>query len=101
MEQAVRAARLADQIRDYLAEWAARDMPGSFFSITQVTLHTDLSVATAWIDVLRPEEGDTVMRSLEQHLPAYQRRLGRALRRRLVPRLHIRKDDQATLEIGQ
>ena len=97
MVKAVKAAQLADQIRVYLAQWSAQDLFGLFFSITQVTLQTDMQSATAWVDVLRPEDEAKVMRELARNLPTYQRKLQHTLQRRNVPKIGFTIDRQEEL----
>jgi len=92
--KAVKAAQLADQIRDYLAAWTAQDFLGYFFSVTQITLKPDLSVAIVWIDILRPEESKLIMRKLNQRVSVYQHSLQRSLQRRMIPHLEFRLDDR-------
>ena len=97
MVKAVKAAQLADQIRDYLAQWSSQDLFGYFFSITQVTLQLDMQSATAWVDVLQPEHTAKVMRELTRRMPTYQHRLQQVLQRRNIPRLTFKIDEQEEL----
>ena len=97
MVKAVKAAQLADPLRDYLAQWSAQDLFGLFFSLTQVTLEPDMQSAVVWVDVLQPDQAAKVMRELSRHLPDYQRRLQRSLQRRNVPRISFKLDDRESL----
>jgi ribosome-binding factor A len=94
MVQAIKAAQLADQLRDYLAQWTAKDLAGYFFTITYVTLSPDLQRATAWVDVLRPDDTRVVLRRLEKEAPGYQRQLSRTLRRQNIPTIHFALDNR-------
>ena len=98
MVQAIKAAQLADQLRDYLATWTTQDLAGYLFTITQVTLSTDLRQATAWVDILQEKDKTVVMQQLEKKKKTYQNKLHQHLKRHIIPVLHFRYDDQVQLE---
>lgn len=81
----VRATQLADQIRDYLAQWIARDNPGSFVVVTDVTLSEDMQRATVWIS--SPSNEVTVFTHVLNSSKRYQHLLTQNLKRFRVPRL--------------
>ena len=97
MVKAIKAAQLADQIRDYLAQWSSEDLFVLFYSITQVTLETDMLSATIWVDVLRPEDETKVMRELTHRQGEYQHKLQRVLQRRTIPRITFKLDEGESL----
>lgn len=92
----IKAARLADQIRDYLATWTHQDFPQSFLSITQVTLEPDYSRATAWVELLNPTD-KTAFQKLIKRQGEYQAKLYRALGKISCPRLVFKLDDRPDL----
>lgn len=89
-EAHVRAAQLADQIRDYLAAWTARVQPGSFVSVTGVTLTPNLKVATVWVRVIGNEQA--ALQALEKQRRSYQHRLVTTLPRFKVPAISFALD---------
>jgi ribosome-binding factor A len=99
MQKGIQAARLADQIRDYLAHWSQADLPGYFFSITQVTFSPSLQDATIWLDILDVTTADRVVSGFNRLLPGYQRRLHQALQKRALPRLHISLESTPLLDM--
>ena len=98
MVKEIKSAQLADQIRDYLAQWTARDYPGWFVSVSQVTLRPDLQEAIVWITVLEEEGGHPILEMLRQQTGAYQKQLNRSIKRRFVPKLIFRLDDRVSIE---
>lgn len=97
MVKAIKAAQLADQIRDSLAEWTSRDLPGYFFSITQVTLTPDLTRATVWVDSLVAKEQSNIINKLNKNVYSYQKELGKKLRRKYVPKISFVPDEREAL----
>ena len=93
MVKAIKAAQLADQIRDYLSLWTTTDLRGYFFSITQVTLSNDLQFATVWVDVLSKEQEKMIMANLDRRLKIYQSKLVHEMQKRVIPYLKFRIDD--------
>lgn len=91
-QPAIRAAQLADQIRDFLAEKVARDFTGYLITITQVTLSPDLQKATVWVTSYVPEEKELILNRLRKEGSRYQRELHRSLRRHHGPKLHFQSD---------
>lgn len=83
----IRAAQLADQMRDYLAEWIARDFPGYLISVSQVTLRADLHVANVWLTFFSVADEVAVLAAIRRHARQYQRDLGARVSRHRLPRL--------------
>ena len=75
MEKGIKAARIVDQVRDYIAEWTHEDLVGYIFSITQVTLSTDMRLATAWVEVYDEKDQQKVLNFLKKNQGKYQRQL--------------------------
>ena len=96
--KAVKAAQLADQVRDYIAQWSAQDMPGYLFCVTQVTLSTDLQHAILWVDILQREKQRQILAELGRLAPKYQQRLHREIQRQHLPQISFRLDDRSQVE---
>ena len=97
MVKAIKAAQLADQLRDYIASWSIQDLAGYLFSITQVTLSPDLFNATVWVDVLNPADEKKILRLLNLRLTTYQRKLRQSLQRQVVPKIYFKLDNGAEI----
>jgi len=97
MVKAIKAAKLADQIRDYVAAWIVSDLQGTFCSITQVTLSPDLRQATLWVSFLYPDQAPKGMRQLASLLPTYRHRLSQQMQRKILPTLTAKIDNSAEL----
>jgi ribosome-binding factor A len=93
MVETIKANKLADQIRDYLSDWTLKDMVGSFFSITQVTLSTDLQEATVWIECLNTLDQTKIFARLQKNRSKYQHNLSLALARRSSPKIIFKIDN--------
>lgn len=91
-QPAIRAAQLADGIRDFLAKEIARDFTGSLITIMQVTLSPDLQEATVWITTYNQEDRAKTLQKLRSAGREYQRKLHKTLRRHSIPRLIFRPD---------
>ncbi|HSI20620.1 MAG TPA: ribosome-binding factor A [Verrucomicrobiae bacterium] len=96
----IKGARLADEIRDNLAAWTARDYPGSFVVITGVTLSHNLRYATVWVRILG-NDPEGVFKKLQKGTRHYQHRLVVTLTRFKLPfisfTLDQRPDEETTL----
>jgi ribosome-binding factor A len=97
MDNAIKAARMADQIRDYLAVWSHFAAGSRLFSITQVTLKPDLSQAVVWVQIDNEDSRVPVLAALKKEARTYQQRLLKTLGKRSAPYLHFRLDDRADL----
>jgi ribosome-binding factor A len=82
MPDPIKAARLADHIRDLLATWLARDLPGSFVTVTQVTFNPALTVATAWVSFPLPDQRQKHQDKIRQLTRPYTRDLAKTLSRK-------------------
>lgn len=91
-QPAIRAAQLADGIRDFLAKEIARDFAGSLITIMQVTLSPDLQEATIWVTTYNQEDRGRILQKLRAAGREYQRKLHKTLRRHSIPRLVFRPD---------
>lgn len=88
MPSAIKAAQLADQIRDYVAVWLLKDFPNAFLSIDQVTLSGNMLTATIWLvnsGITTVHMGDVAPKAKE-----YQKKLSSQMKRRSIPRLEFR-----------
>src|ERR1044072_3316191 len=92
MSSAIRAAQLADQIRDYVAEWIARDLPGYLLTVTQVTLSPDLQKGTVWVASFKLEHLQSGLRTLKGLEKTYSRALYQKLRRHSAPHISFVAD---------
>lgn len=101
MEKGAKAAKLADQIRDYLAAWIREDFPGCLVSVAHVQLSTNLQQATIWIEGFTANTG-AVVRDLQKEQRRYQQRLYRALDKRAIPAIRFMEskgaDDQDRID---
>ncbi len=97
MVKEIKSAQLADLMRDYIAAWSARDLAGTFFSITQVTLTPDLQKAILWVDVLEEDQQKKVMSYLEKNQRRYQRQLNTQVSRYKVPEIIFKLDDRVRI----
>ena len=84
MDRASRAARLADQIRDYLAAWLNQDFPGSLVSVSSVQLSVNGQYATVWLTFLGTAV-NTPIKDIVRKRPYYQSKLRHSLNRAAVP----------------
>lgn len=93
----IRAAQLADQMRDYLAEWIARDFAGYLISVSQVTLRADLHVANVWLTFFGVEDEAALLASVRRRGRQYQRDLNGRVSRHKLPKLtfYLEKGSQA------
>jgi ribosome-binding factor A len=97
MPQGSRPARVADQIRQELAELIAREVhdPGiGFLTITQVRMTPDLQNARVYYTVIGDEKARKgSARALERATPFLRRQVGKRLRLRHVPELQFFYDE--------
>lgn len=89
MDRSSRAARLADQIRDYLALWLNRDFPGALVSVGSVQLSTSGHQATVWLRFLATTERSP-LKNIVQKTSYYQFQLRQSLNRAAVPAISFR-----------
>jgi ribosome-binding factor A len=98
MVKAIRAAQLADQIRDYLAEWSQQDLVGYIFSLTQVTVSTNLERATAWVTVFNTEQEAAVISRLNHKSGEYKKKLYRHMQRQTLPNIEFRPERNSEMD---
>lgn len=88
----IKAAQLADAIRDSLAGPIQQRCPGFIVSVTMVTLSEDKQRATVWIRAYPTEKTQECLHILRKAQGALQRELTRSLPRRAVPHIELRQD---------
>ena len=87
---------LADQIRDHLAVWTARDFPGSFIGISGVTLAPNMRKATVWVTL--PNNDTRLFAELEKKKKHYQHLLVTNLTRYKIPGIIFAIDTRPDFE---
>jgi ribosome-binding factor A len=94
-----RTEQLDELFRQEIAEIVARDVADpriGFATITDVETTPDLRHAQVWVSVIgQPAERDATIAALGRAMPFVRRELGRRLRLRRIPDLHVRLDDTA------
>ncbi|CAN5197957.1 hypothetical protein BH11PAT4_BH11PAT4_7390 [soil metagenome] len=88
----IKAAQLADAIRDILAGPIQQRCPGFIVSVTAVTLSEDKQRANVWIRTYPAEQTQDCLKTLRKAHGALQRELTRGLPRRAVPSIDLRQD---------
>jgi ribosome-binding factor A len=92
---AIRAAQLADQIRDYLATWVAREYPGSFLVVSAVTLAPNMHKAVVCIKF--PGDDVRLYSKLRKRTSYFQHQLTLHMTRFRVPRIVFTIDTRPEL----
>lgn len=91
-----RSYRVADQIQRELADLVAHELKdpgiGDLFTISEVEVSRDLSVADVHFTVLLPESAASTLQALERAAGFLRRRLGARLRMRTLPQLRFHHD---------
>ena len=86
---------LREEIGSLLAKEVADPRIG-FATITDVETSPDLRHAKVWVSVIGQQgDRDETLRALGQAMPFIRHELGRRLRIRRIPELHVRLDDAA------
>jgi ribosome-binding factor A len=86
---------LREEIGTLLAKEVADPRIG-FATITDVETSPDLRHAKVWVSVIGQQgDRDETLRALGQAMPFIRHELGRRLRIRRIPELHVRLDDSA------
>jgi ribosome-binding factor A len=97
-----RTKRIDEQLRQEIGEIIGREIADpriGFVTITNVETTPDLSHAKVWVSVIgAAAERDAALRALGHAMPFVRHELGKRLRLRRIPELHVRADD--TLERG-
>lgn len=94
-----RTDQLDQLLRQEIAEIVTREVSDpriGFTTITDVETSPDLRHAQVWVSVIgQPAERDTTIAALGRAMPFVRRELGRRLRLKRIPDLHVRLDDTA------
>ncbi len=94
----IKAAQLADAIRDSLAGPIQQRCPGFIVSVTGVTLSEDKQRANVWVRTYPVEKSTEALQVLKKAQGALQRELIRSLPRRAVPHIELRQDTSVEAE---
>ena len=97
VDKAIKAARLADEIRDHIAMCSRRDLPGYLFSISQATLSLDMSEALVWVEVLNTTQQVAILEKLHRLRVPYQRKLNQLPGKFAFIKIRFVNDDSAQL----
>ena len=94
-----RTKQLDELFRQEIAEIVTREVADpriGFTTITDVETSPDLRHAQVWVSVIgQPKERETTIEALGRAMPFVRRELGRRLRLKRIPELHVRLDDTA------
>ena len=94
-----RTDRIDAQLREEIGAILAREVSDpeiGFVTITDVETAPDLSHAQVWVSLIgQPAERSATMAALKRAMPYVRRLLGKRLRLRRIPELHLRLDDTA------
>jgi ribosome-binding factor A len=94
-----RTKQLDELLRQEIAGIVTRDVADpriGFATITDVETAPDLRHAQVWVSVIgQPAERDATIAALGRAMPFVRRELGRRLRLKRIPDLHVRLDDTA------
>jgi ribosome-binding factor A len=94
-----RTDQLDQLLRQEIAEIVTREVSDpriGFTTITDVETSPDLRHAQVWVSVIgQPAERDATIAALGRAMPFVRRELGRRLRLKRIPDLHVRLDDTA------
>jgi len=94
-----RTKQLDELLRQEIAEIVTREVGDpriGFVTITNVETARDLRHALVWASVIgQPAERDATIAALGRAMPFVRRELGRRLRLKRIPDLHVRLDDTA------
>ena len=94
-----RTKQLDELLRQEIAAIVTRDVADpriGFATITDVETSPDLRHAQVWVSVIgQPAERETTIAALGRAMPFVRRELGRRLRLKRIPDLHVRLDDTA------
>jgi ribosome-binding factor A len=92
-----RTDRVDAQLREEIGAILARDVSDpdiGFVTITDVETAPDLSHAQVWVSVIgQPAERSASLAALRRAMPYVRRLLGKRLRLRRIPELHLRFDE--------
>lgn len=97
-----RSDRVAAQLRRTLATAIHQNIPDedtSFITISDVEVTRDLSVATVYINTLKPDQQKLALDTLKDNAGALRKVMANELHSRKIPELRFKYD--ASLEYGQ
>jgi ribosome-binding factor A len=94
-----RTERIDELLRQQIGEILSREVQDpriGFATITEVETAPDLRHAKVWVSVIGQRgERDESIEALQRAMPFVRRELGRRLRLKRIPELHVRLDDSA------
>ena len=94
-----RTDRVDELLRQEIGALLAKEVADpriGFATITDVETSPDLRHAKVWVSVIgQKADRDTTLRALADAMPFIRRELGRRLRIKRIPDLHVRLDDSA------
>jgi ribosome-binding factor A len=94
-----RTDRIDELLRQEIGSIIARDVADpriGFATITKVETTPDLRHAKVWVSVIgQPKERSQTVSALSRAMPFVRHELGRALRLKRIPDLHVELDDTA------
>ena len=90
--KSVKAAQLADLVRDLLAGYIHKEFPTPIVTVTSVSLSPDFNRATAWVRVFPVGESKATEARLQKMTGMLQHHLKRDIARKFVPDIQIRLD---------
>jgi len=94
-----RTERVDELLRQEIGAIITRDVADprvGFVTITEVETTTDLRHAKVWVSVIgQPAERDAAVEALRHAMPFIRHELGKRLRIKRIPELHVHLDDTA------
>ncbi len=94
-----RTERVDELLRQEIGSIVSRDVADprvGFVTITEVETTTDLRHAKVWVSVIgQPAERDAAVAALRHAMPFIRHELGKRLRIKRIPDLHVQLDDTA------
>jgi ribosome-binding factor A len=94
-----RTDRVDELLRQEITAIVARDVADpriGFVTVTSVETTPDLRHAKVWVSVIgQPAERDATVAALGRAMPFVRHELGKSLRLKRIPDLHVRLDDTA------
>ena len=94
-----RSERVDELLREEIGSIIARDVADprvGFVTVTDVETTADLGHAQVWVSVIgQPAERAETVAALGRAMPFIRHELGRRIRIRRIPELHVRVDDTA------
>src|SRR5258705_11366863 len=94
-----RTERVDELLRQEIGSIVSRDVADprvGFVTITEVETATDLRHAKVWVSVIgQPGERDAAVEALRHAMPFIRHELGKRLRIKRIPDLHVQLDDTA------